>query len=100
MSWRPPSPIHDGGSALTRVARENAKSAATDLGGVSFSPTRRKRLLEVLALALVTTGLVLFSRRSVQPALIEDTEDLPCPWCHAPTQAEDIRCPSCGRRFG
>ncbi|MFO7547637.1 MAG: hypothetical protein R6X29_02020 [Acidimicrobiia bacterium] len=27
-------------------------------------------------------------------------DDLPCPWCHAPTAEFDPRCPSCGRRFG
>ena len=27
-------------------------------------------------------------------------DDLPCPWCSAPTTEADPRCPSCGRRFG
>lgn len=26
--------------------------------------------------------------------------DLPCPWCQAPTRESDQRCPACGRRFG
>ena len=85
---------------------ENAKSAANGLGRVNFSSDKEEKLLEVLALASATTGLVLFSHRSsagrASPAEIEEVgaEDLPCPWCLAPTQAEDIRCPSCGRRFG
>lgn len=28
------------------------------------------------------------------------TSDLPCPWCLAPTAETDVRCPSCGQRFG
>lgn len=27
-------------------------------------------------------------------------DDLPCPWCQAPTTEADPRCPSCDRRFG
>lgn len=27
-------------------------------------------------------------------------DDLPCPWCRAPTRENDPRCPTCGRRFG
>ena len=85
---------------------ENAKSAAIGLGGVNFSSDKEETLLEVLALASATTGLVLFSRRPSagqgSEAAIEElgAEDLPCPWCLAPTLATDIRCPSCGRRFG
>ncbi len=26
--------------------------------------------------------------------------DLPCPWCRSQTAENDIRCPSCGQRFG
>jgi|GEM_PF-2034228 len=28
------------------------------------------------------------------------SSDLPCPWCRAATTDDDIRCPSCGQRFG
>lgn len=27
-------------------------------------------------------------------------EDLPCPWCYAPTSENDSRCGGCGRAFG
>ncbi|MBA2337153.1 MAG: hypothetical protein H0V96_05240 [Acidimicrobiia bacterium] len=28
------------------------------------------------------------------------SSDLPCPWCRAATIDTDVRCPSCGQRFG
>lgn len=36
------------------------------------------------------------------PAVVADltSEDLPCPWCRAETHEGDVRCASCGRRFG
>lgn len=32
--------------------------------------------------------------------LPDETPDLPCPWCLAPTAEDDPCCPSCGQRFG
>lgn len=33
--------------------------------------------------------------------VMSDSEnDLPCPWCLAPTDENDRRCPSCEQRFG
>lgn len=28
------------------------------------------------------------------------SDDLPCPWCSAATNENDVRCPSCHQRFG
>lgn len=33
-------------------------------------------------------------------AAIEDSSDLPCPWCQAQTREIDDHCASCGQRFG
>jgi hypothetical protein len=30
----------------------------------------------------------------------ERGDDLPCPWCYAPTDEHDARCTGCGRIFG
>ncbi len=38
--------------------------------------------------------------RRDEQASREPSEDLPCPWCLAPTHEADVRCPSCGQRFG
>ena len=42
--------------------------------------------------------------RRVDPQLVvprdERGDDLPCPWCYAPTFEEDTRCSGCGRSFG
>lgn len=67
-------------------------------------------MLEVLAVASATTGILVFSRTRRQRDVdweqlavelpSEGAEDLPCPWCYAPTNETDARCPSCGRRFG
>jgi len=29
-----------------------------------------------------------------------EINDLPCPWCMAPTRENDDHCPACGQRFG
>jgi len=31
---------------------------------------------------------------------IDDSSDLPCPWCRAQTREVDHHCPTCGQRFG
>ncbi len=33
-------------------------------------------------------------------ASVQAPDDLPCPWCLAPTLETDSRCPNCGQRFG
>lgn len=33
-------------------------------------------------------------------SVIDLNDDLPCPWCLAPTSESDSACPSCGRSFG
>jgi hypothetical protein len=33
-------------------------------------------------------------------ATLEESSDLPCPWCRAQTRDGDHHCASCGQRFG
>jgi len=65
-----------------------------------------------LAAVFVTVALVAIGRRDVATdeaiplaytPIAESTDqslDLPCPWCSAPTSESDIHCPSCGQPFG
>lgn len=67
-------------------------------------------MFEVLVIATATTGLFALAkgtrgnvRFKFDPRLAvadERGEDLPCPWCYAPTQEQDNRCGGCGRHFG
>lgn len=69
-------------------------------------------MLETLVVVASATGLYTLARRSrgyelfeVKPSLVarfaeRRGEDLPCPWCHAPTYETDTRCRGCGRKFG
>ncbi len=69
-------------------------------------------MLEVLAAATATTGLFALAKGfrghqtfTADPALATSSrdqrgDDLPCPWCYAPTQEQDARCNGCGRAFG
>lgn len=69
-------------------------------------------MLEVLVAATATTGLFAIAKgirghQTFRPntALAvmprdERGDDLPCPWCYAPTEEHDTRCSGCGRAFG
>lgn len=69
-------------------------------------------MLEALVAATATTGLFAIAKGirggqkfRVDPALAvmprdERGDDLPCPWCYAPTDEHDARCTGCGRIFG
>lgn len=69
-------------------------------------------MLEALVVATATTGLFALAkgirgneRFRVDPGLVvaprdERSDDLPCPWCYAPTDERDRRCRGCGRLFG
>ena len=69
-------------------------------------------MLEALAVATATTGLFALAKGirggqkyRVDPTLVvtprdERGDDLPCPWCYAPTHEHDSRCDGCGRVFG
>lgn len=69
-------------------------------------------MLEALAVATATTGLFALAkgirsgeRFRVDRSLVvlprdERGDDLPCPWCYAPTDEADSRCRGCGRSFG
>lgn len=69
-------------------------------------------MFEVLVVATATTGLFALAkgirgnqRYKIDPRLVmsvrdERGEDLPCPWCYAPTDERDNRCSGCGRKFG
>lgn len=62
-----------------------------------------------LAAVFVTVALLAMSGRGAstagvgaQPAfaLLDESSDLPCPWCSSQTRETDARCASCGQRFG
>jgi hypothetical protein len=69
-------------------------------------------MFEALVLATATTGLFALARGArvkaplkIDPRLVvtlrdERGDDLPCPWCYAPTHENDANCGSCGRSFG
>jgi len=69
-------------------------------------------MLEALVVATATTGLFALARgvrgnerSKADPRLViavrsERDDDLPCPWCNAPTDEADRRCGGCGRTFG
>jgi hypothetical protein len=69
-------------------------------------------MLEALVAATATTGLFALAigvrgqqRYEINPSLAANMrepkgEDLPCPWCYAPTDEKDRRCSGCGRSFG
>ena len=69
-------------------------------------------MFEALVVAAATTGLFVVAkgfRGSERLGAVgklaaarpdEKAEDLPCPWCYAPTHESDRRCGGCGRAFG
>jgi hypothetical protein len=69
-------------------------------------------MFEALVVATATTGLFALAkgvrgneRFKIDPRLVvsgrdERGDDLPCPWCYAPTEESDRRCRGCGRSFG
>jgi hypothetical protein len=69
-------------------------------------------VLEAFVVATATTGLFALAKGirggqkfRINPSFVmssrdERGEDLPCPWCYAPTEARDSRCTGCGRTFG
>lgn len=69
-------------------------------------------MLEALVVATATTGLFALAlgakgnqrfkagRGLVATVGDDRVEDLPCPWCYAPTDEADRRCGGCGRDFG
>ncbi len=62
----------------------------------------------IVAAALVAGGVGAATRTPastprigpVPHAGLELGPDLPCPWCHSETDESDVRCRSCGQRFG
>jgi hypothetical protein len=69
-------------------------------------------VLELLVVVAATTSLFALAKGirgshpyRIDPSLIashrdDRGDDLPCPWCYAPTQEQDSRCKGCGRSFG
>lgn len=69
-------------------------------------------MVEALVVATATTGLFVlakgfrgnerfgFDAASSAHVADERGEDLPCPWCYAPTAEHDAKCSGCGRVFG
>ena len=62
-------------------------------------------MIALMMVPVLTINIVLgnrFGRPRIQDSSttlgLED--DLPCPWCFAPTSEQDRTCPSCGRQFG
>ncbi len=69
-------------------------------------------MIEMVVALAATVGLFALAKGvrgnqqyRVDPALIaarrdDRGDDLPCPWCYAPTQEQDARCKGCGGSFG
>jgi hypothetical protein len=67
-------------------------------------------MLEIaLAAVFVTVAVLAISGRGVNTAgpggqpylsVLDESSDLPCPWCRAQTHEGDKHCSTCGQRFG
>lgn len=62
-------------------------------------------LASAVGLFALARGNRLYQTSDVNPSLLSifterRGEDLPCPWCYAPTDETDTRCRGCGRKFG
>lgn len=69
-------------------------------------------MLELMVVAAAASGLFAIAkgiranqRFRIDPSMLvrlrdERGDDLPCPWCYAPTQEHDTRCSGCGSLFG
>lgn len=62
-----------------------------------------------IAAVFVTVAVVAIGGRGINTsglvapqnfATLEESSDLPCPWCRAQTREGDNHCASCGQRFG
>ena len=62
-----------------------------------------------IAAVFVTVAVVAVSGRGVSTTgmitsqnyvLLEESSDLPCPWCRAQTSEGDLSCTACGQKFG
>lgn len=62
-----------------------------------------------LAAVFVTVAVVAIGGRGLNtagvtaqpfPLPLDDSSDLPCPWCRAQTRENDHHCSTCGQRFG
>ena len=67
--------------------------------GIPVEATARTNLFTM------AKGLKPNPRHQADPSLLvashdDRYDDLPCPWCYAPTLEEDRRCSGCGRTFG
>jgi hypothetical protein len=54
----------------------------------------------VALLALGGKRVVAEDRNRFRYLAIEESSDLPCPWCRSATRESDRHCPTCGQRFG
>jgi len=61
-------------------------------------------MLETVIVVSLFAALLLAGGGTTNTALdlrvSDTTEDLPCPWCLAPTQETDDACTACGQEFG
>lgn len=62
-----------------------------------------------IAAVFVTVAVVAIGGRGIDTAgaaaqqtfvTLEESSDLPCPWCRAQTSEGDLHCATCGQRFG
>lgn len=76
-------------------------SGVSDGGSVMLEMALAAVFVTVAVLAIGGKGLnpADFGLRT-QVALVEESWDLPCPWCQAQTREVDKHCPTCGQRFG
>jgi hypothetical protein len=62
-----------------------------------------------LAAVFITVAVLAIGGRSMntagmggqpQIAFLDESSDLPCPWCRSQTREGDEHCSTCGQRFG
>ena len=70
-----------------------------------LSDSKEDDVIALISIPMLALGIVLGSRfngsnAKSESAVLDLDDDLPCPWCFAPTNEQDQTCPACGRRFG
>ena len=59
------------------------------------------QVFELFTTQKTRNGMIPPTLRIVESSAFDSaSDDLPCPWCHAPTAETDEHCPACRRTFG
>ncbi|MFV2001117.1 MAG: hypothetical protein ACC654_12210 [Acidimicrobiia bacterium] len=73
---------------------------ATDEGSVMLEMALAGVFAAVALAAMGGRKLATGDPTAMVRAAIDESSDLPCPWCGSQTREADHHCPTCGQRFG